>query len=307
VERGGALARSALFPRRPGVAACHVAFLEGKVSHGVLDRQSQEAQLNEMTADPGLNLEFVDEALALVHDAEAKGIRLRILGSIAYRLQCPSNLHLFEDTKRVLTDVDFAAEKKQNRAIREFLTARGYVPDDGIYVASEGARHAYLHQDTGLNVDVFADELYFCHRIPFKDRLELDKPTISTTDLLLEKMQIVEINLKDFKDTIVLMLEHPLSHQEPGAKAIDTSYIVDMLRQDWGFHYTFTTNLKRVPDYFAEFPSIGAKEHGVIGSRIEALLAAIEAAPKTLGWKMRAKIGTRSRWYQEVSEKSEQF
>jgi hypothetical protein len=260
-----------------------------------------------MPADPGLNLEFVDEALALVHDAEAKGIRLRILGSIAYRLQCPNNLHLFQDTKRVLTDVDFGAEKKQNRAIREFLTARGYEPDDGIYMASEGARHAYLHKDTGLNVDVFADELYFCHRIPFKDRLSLDKPTICTTDLLLEKMQIVEINLKDFKDTIVLVLEHPLSHQEPGPKSIDTAYIVDMMRQDWGFYYTFTTNLKRVPDYFTEFPSIGPKEHGVIRGRIEALLNAVETAPKTLGWKMRAKIGTRSRWYQEVSEKSEQY
>jgi hypothetical protein len=260
-----------------------------------------------MPADPGLNLEFVDEALALVHDAEAQGIRLRILGSIAYRLQCPNNLHLFQDTKRVLTDVDFGAEKKQNRAIREFLIARGYVPDEGIYVASEGSRHAYLHKDTGLNVDVFADEFYFCHRIPFKDRLALDKPTICTTDLLLEKMQIVEINLKDFKDTIVLMLEHPLAHQESGPKSIDTAYIVDMMRQDWGFYYTFTTNLKRVPDYFTEFPSIGPKEHGVIRDRIEALLSAIETAPKTSGWKMRAKLGTRTRWYQEVSDKSEQF
>jgi hypothetical protein len=113
-----------------------------------------------MPADPGLNLEFVDEALSLVRDAEEKGIRLRILGSIAYRLQCPQNLHLFQDTKRVLTDVDFGAEKKQNRAIREFFMARSYVPDEGIYVASEGARHAYLHRQTGLNVDVFADELY---------------------------------------------------------------------------------------------------------------------------------------------------
>ena len=114
--------------------------------------------MTEMPADPGLNLEFVDEALRLVREAEAEGIRLRILGSIAYRLQCPNNLHLFQDTKRVLTDVDFGAERKQNRAIRQFLMARGYVPDEGIYVASEGARHAYLHKDTGLNVDVFADE-----------------------------------------------------------------------------------------------------------------------------------------------------
>jgi hypothetical protein len=174
-------------------------------------------------------------------------------------------------------------------------------------MASEGARHAYLHRETGLNVDVFADELYFCHRIPFKNRLDLDSPTITTTDLLLEKMQIVEINLKDFKDTVVLMLEHPLSSQQNGPKAIDVDYIIDMMRQDWGFYYTFTTNLKRVPEHFGEFPSIREDQRGVVEDRINALLEAIEAAPKTFGWKMRAKIGTRSRWYQEVSEKSEQY
>lgn len=260
-----------------------------------------------MTNDPGLNLEFVDEALALVRDAEAQGIRLRILGSIAYRLQCPNNLHHFQDTKRVLTDVDFGAEKKQNRAIREFLMARGYVPDEGIYMASEGARHAYLHKDTKLNVDVFADELNFCHKVPFKGRLHFDSPTICNTDLLLEKMQIVEINLKDFKDTIVLMLEHPLSHDQTGHKSIDTGYIVDMMRQDWGFYYTFTTNLKRVPDYLSEFPSLKSHEGDVIRSRINDLLKKIDEAPKTMGWKMRAAIGTRKKWYQEVSEKSAQY
>jgi len=263
--------------------------------------------VNQLSADPGLNLEFVDEALNLVADAEAQGIRLRILGSVAYRLQCPNHLHLFEDTKRVLTDVDFGAEKKQNRAIRQFLMARGYVPDEGIYVASEGSRHAYLHKETGLNVDVFADELYFCHRIPFKDRLDLDSPTICTTDLLLEKMQIVEINLKDFKDTIVLMLEHPLSHQQEGPKSIDVGYITDLMRQDWGFYYTFTTNLKRVPENLDQFSSLRDQQRSLIQERINGLLEAIEAAPKTLGWRMRSKIGTRSRWYQEVSEKSRQF
>ena len=174
-------------------------------------------------------------------------------------------------------------------------------------MASEGARHAYLHRQTGLNVDVFADELYFCHRIPFKDRLDLDSPTICTTDLLLEKMQIVEINLKDFKDTVVLLLEHPLSNEQPGSKSIDVDYIIGMMRQDWGFYYTFTTNLKRVPEHLSEFPSIREDQRGVLHGRIGKLLEAIEAAPKTLGWKMRSKIGTRSRWYQEVSEKSEQY
>ena len=254
-----------------------------------------------------LHLEFVDEALTLVRDAEAAGICLRILGSIAYRLQCPKNLHLFDDMARVLTDVDFAAMKSHNREIRDFMVARGYQPDEGVFVASEGARHIYLHPHTGLNVDVFADELYFCHRIPFKGRLQLDSLTISTTDLLLEKMQIVEINLKDFKDTLVLLLEHPLGDARSGNRHIDVDYITRIMSADWGFYHTFTTNLRNVPNFIAEFPAIGAGEADVIRARVDELLQAIEGAPKSMKWKMRGKIGTRVKWYQEVTEKSDQF
>ena len=105
-----------------------------------------------------LHLEFVDEALMLVREAEAAGICLRILGSIAYRLQCPKNLHLFDDMARVLTDVDFAGMKLHNRAIRDFMVARGYQPDEGVYVASEGARHLYLHPDTALALGLIEDD-----------------------------------------------------------------------------------------------------------------------------------------------------
>lgn len=254
-----------------------------------------------------LNLEFIDEALGMVRDAQAQGIKLRILGSIAYRLVCPKNLHLFDAMKRVLTDVDFGAMKSENAKIREFMVARGYEPDDGVYVASEGSRHIYLHPKTKLNIDVFADELFFCHRIPFEGRLEIDSPTISTTDLLLEKMQIVEINLKDFKDTLVLMLEHPLGSPKDSNRHIDVDYIIGMLANDWGFYHTFTTNLARVPEFISQFPALTAEQAHVIRSRIADLLGRLEAAPKSMKWRMRAKIGTRMRWYQEVSEKTRQF
>jgi hypothetical protein len=134
-------------------------------------------------------------------------------------------------------------------------------------MASEGARHIYLHPETNLNIDVFANELYFCHRIPFEGRLDIDFPTISTTDLLLEKMQ--------------------------GNKHIDVRYICDMMAHDWGFYHTFTTNLRRVEGYISEFPSITPAEGDTIRGRITELLEAIEAAPKSMKWKLRAKIGTR--------------
>jgi hypothetical protein len=259
------------------------------------------------SVNSNLHLEFVDEALRLVRDADAAGIHIRILGSIAYRITCPTNLHLFDQMARALTDIDFGGYKKENKKVREFFLKQGYIPDDGVYVISEGTRHIYEHPETKLNIDVFADELYFCHRIPFKGRLEIDTPTISTTDLLLEKMQIVEINLKDFKDTLVLLLEHPLGSPSDGKRHIDMPYIVDIMSKDWGFYYTFTTNLKRVPDYIKEFPAITSEQADTIRQRIDQILESIESAPKSMSWKIRAKIGTRKRWYQEVSEKTRQM
>ena len=92
-----------------------------------------------------------------------------------------------------------------------------------------------------------------------------------------------------------------------GNKHIDADYIVNTMSRDWGFYYTFTTNLKRVPDYIAEFSAITGAQGDVIRGRIDDLLTRIEAAPKSIKWKLRAKIGTRRLWYQEVSEKADQF
>ena len=46
---------------------------------------------------------------------------------------------------------------------------------------------------------------------------------------------------------------------------------------------------------------------GIAFQIIDDLLDLIEAAPKSMKWKVRAKVGTRKLWYQEVTEKSDQF
>jgi len=253
------------------------------------------------------NLHFVDEALRLVQKAEERGIQLRILGSIAYRLHSPKNLHLFAEMERELTDVDLVAERRQSHAIKEFMIGQGYQSNEGMFVGTEGARHVYQHPEWPLHVDVFTDELYYCHRIPFKGRLALDSPTITVTDLLLEKMQIVEINLKDLKDTMVLMLEHSVGDPSAGRESIDVGYIVDMMSDRRGFYYTFTTNQKKVIEFMPQFPAIDTESARIIRGRINDLLDKIEVAPKSMKWRLRAKVGTRAKWYQEVSAKGEIF
>jgi hypothetical protein len=254
---------------------------------------------------PVEHLEYVDRALELVEQARARGLELRILGSLAYRLHCPQNLALFEEMARDLTDVDLAARSDQRKDVREFLLERGYVIDQDVVVATEGKRYCFSEPQTAMAVDVFFDELYFCHPIPLRDRLLLDYPTITPTDLLLEKMQIVEINPKDVKDALVLLLEHSLDSDSQ--EGIDARYIAKLLADDWGFYYTMTRNLEKLRHDVSDYRALTPSQGKIVNDRIYELEQAIEKEPKTTKWKLRARIGPRKRWYQEVAEKSETF
>jgi hypothetical protein len=256
---------------------------------------------------PVENEQFGDEALRIVEAADTAGVTLRILGSIAYRLHCPRNLHLFEDMARALTDIDFAAEKQQAQSVQQLMARLGYSEDRSIGIVSEGSRFVFTGPDGKLNVDVFMDELFFCHRIPLKGRLALDRPTISVTDLLLEKMQIVEINLKDLEDTSVLLLEHDLGEGSTDREIIDVGHLASLLCSDWGFCYTVNVNLGKVDEFVDHAPGCTTDERETIKERIRRLRADLEGRPKSLAWKMRARVGTRLKWYQEVSAKESSF
>ncbi len=253
------------------------------------------------------NEHFVAEGLSIVEDAQEQGLKLRILGSLAYRIHCPANLQLFEAMERALTDIDFSADRRQSREIKKFLVERGYEEDRRMTASTEGMRYYFEDPNNGLGVDVFYNELFFCHKIPLRDRLDLDSPTITTCDLLLEKMQIVELNLKDVKDTLVLMLEHPVVEKPTSPEEIDGGYIADLLSGDWGFYYTVNMNLDRVERFIPDFDVLSAEQGDLILSRINDLRKLIEDAPKSRKWKLRAKVGTKKQWYQDVAPKGSAF
>lgn len=128
--------------------------------------------------------------------------------------------------------------------------------------------------------------------------MELDFPTITPSDLLLEKMQIVQITEKDLKDTMILLREHEIKEHENDV--INTKYIAKLLSNDWEFYYTVTTNLKKTKEFLNFFDALTDEDKNIISEKIDKLLDYIEREPKSLKWKARAKIGTRKKWYREV-------
>ncbi|MBM4426737.1 MAG: hypothetical protein FJ031_05815, partial [Chloroflexi bacterium] len=145
---------------------------------------------------------FENELKTILKASDDAGILMRVIGSLAFQMHCPQFGYLQAAMGRAYTDIDFGAYGKQNKQITEMMIKMGYVENREVFIASEGERAIFDKPGTGLHVDVFYEKLDFCHAIYWKDRLEVDTPTIPLTELLLEKMQIVQINEKDIIDTV---------------------------------------------------------------------------------------------------------
>jgi hypothetical protein len=243
---------------------------------------------------------FEAEAYRLLQAARRQNVTLRILGSLAFQMHCARFGRLQQQMGRHYTDIDFAGYGRDVARIRSLLTSHGYAEDTGIYVESEGSRLIFNHPTTGLHVDVFLDKLAFCHTISWDGRLEVDDLTIPLAEMVLEKMQIVEINEKDVIDTIMLLLEHPLGASDE--ETINIGHVARLCARDWGLWRTTTMNLDKVRHLATGFPELSDEEKRTVADQVAAALERIEREPKSLGWRLRAKVGDRKKWYRDVGE-----
>jgi hypothetical protein len=245
----------------------------------------------------GKDREFIEEAIRIQDEAEKEGILLRLLGSLAFRYQCPRNRDQFEAIERLITDIDFAASTSHREEILSFFERQGYIVDENVLIIGGGYRYIFENPQKQKHVDIFFDRLEMCHTIYFKDRLNIDPRTISLADLLLEKMQIVNISQKDYKDTAILLLEHEIGKDDSD---INMDYIEKVMRDDWGFFHTFTTNLDKLRAFLIQFERLDEGQKRIIYARIDEIIQWVNDADKSLKWKLRAKIGTKIRWYKQV-------
>lgn len=247
--------------------------------------------------------DFLKEAQRIVSTAKEKGLTLRSLGAAAFRLHCPASTTLHIAMGRELSDLDFAGYGKERGSLEGMLESVGYQAHASALVETQGLlqdRAIFYDARNKRVLDVFFDRLEMCHTIEFSGRLEEDYPTIPLADLLLEKLQIIRLTMKDIKDTIILLLEHPIGSSDK--ETVNSHYIGRLMAEDWGFYYTATTNLARIASALANTQQLTEDQRGTVTSRIKELTDAIEQYPKTFQWKMRARIGTKKKWYNEVEE-----
>ncbi len=232
----------------------------------------------------------------IMEGARRRGLTVRLLGGTAIKFRCPSANH--RSLNRKVPDIDLITLRKDARKLSEMFVELGLEPMKMFNALHGDKRMLFTDVKLDRQVDVFVETFEMCHKFDFRDRLKLDDVTLTLADLLITKLQIIQINEKDYKDILSLFMDHNLSEDDSDREKINGAYIAGLCSKDWGIWRTLTRNLEWTRDFVQKLDMEPDKNELVV-SRINGLLARIEKEPKSMGWKMRSKIGERVIWYDE--------
>jgi len=241
------------------------------------------------------------EALALAQAADKAGVGLKLLGGLAVRVLTPN----LPPRRRAGQDMDFACLTKGRKATAAFLEDNGCVPDRR-FNNLNGDRQMYFVAPSGRPIDVMVDRLTMCHVLDFRPGYGRLPFTLDAIDILLSKLQIVELNEKDARDIFQLLAGLPVGSaaDAPAAQVtLDTERFGQLLGADWPWWRTVTGSLDKLPGLAAEKPELipQAAPNDPL-EQAARLSEHAHAVPKGMKWKLRANVGDRVRWYELPEE-----
>ncbi|HVA84724.1 MAG TPA: nucleotidyltransferase family protein [Candidatus Saccharimonadales bacterium] len=243
------------------------------------------------------------EALRLVKVADDAGVPLRLLGGVAFAARVPAWRMRADRPGR---DIDLATDRASRRAVTELLEGEGYIADRRYNVANGHKQLYFVDPRYARPVDILIDRMEMCHTFDFRHELSASGPTLPLADLLLSKLQVVRINRKDILDVLILLAEYPVV-EVASDDGIELTRVTRYTSSDWGWWRTATGNLETVRT-FAEHDlapgdlDVGRPTRFDPSSQALELRRRIDAAPKSIAWRVRSRVGDRVPWYEEPEE-----
>ena len=245
---------------------------------------------------PAAEEPIVAEARRLVREASSRGVPVRLVGGLAVRLHAEP---LHPAFAREYKDIDLVTLRGRGGDVGALLEGLGYTGATEFNALNGHRRLMYGDERTGRRLDVFVGEFAMCHRIPVTERIDRDPTTLPLAELLLTKLQIVELNERDLVDSAALLHHHDVGDDDDDAVNADRA--AALCAADWGLWRTVTMNLDRVAGG-VDALALTEPERDVIRDRTGRLRARLDAEPKPRGWRIRDRVGDRKRWYELPEE-----
>jgi hypothetical protein len=241
--------------------------------------------------------DIVAEALRVTDSALAANVKLRVVGGVAVGLHAPEGVH--PALARPYRDIDLVTTRKHSKGSVQLLKELGYVPNDRFNAMNGATRLVFYDLERERQLDVFVGTFSMCHELPIAARLDLDERTVPLAELLLTKLQIVSLNEKDLLDIWAILFAHDVAEHDDDA--VNAAYVASLLAGDWGLWRTSRQTVETARERLAQ-SQLGDDDRELVNGRLTRLWQRVEAEPKGLRWRSRARIGDRTKWYEEPEE-----
>jgi hypothetical protein len=263
--------------------------------------------------------EMMVEARRIVDAGNDRHLVLRLTGGLAVRHYAID----LEFAERDYSDIDLIGLMREAGAITELFGDLGYLENISVATATLGSQrqffkrprsvesHAHMHKRAHFapplggpslldHVDVFLDWMKMDHALDFRERLDINTYAIDPADLFLSKLQIRKLNEKDTHDVVTLCKDVYVDF-EPHPGVLDLEHVADTCARDWGLYIDVMTNIDKVLEHLADY-DLSPREAARIGRTLELAQDMMTEHAKSLRWRLRARVGKRLRWFNEIEE-----
>jgi hypothetical protein len=228
----------------------------------------------------------------VIEAARRAGLVLRAIGGVAVALH--SDPAIPRALRRRYQDIDIVVPKRHGAGAVRLLAQLGYEPHHRFNALNSERRMIVFDPENGRQIDIFVGSFRMCHAIPIANRLHIETHTVPLAELLLTKLQVVELTAKDIADILALVLLHDVG--EGDLETINHELIAALLAEDWGLWRTVRGTTETVTREIAS-SQLESAQQALIADRLARLWARVEAQPRSLRWRARSRIGERIRWY----------
>ncbi len=226
----------------------------------------------------------------IIEVAELYGARLREVGGLAFKRLCPSahNPRFYRENK----DIDLMGRREDTKAITKAMEVLAYKPRELFNKLNMGQRLIYYDMTSKFRIDIFLDEFAMCHKFDFRESILANTYTLPITQLMMTKLQVVQKTDKEYKDLMLGLHDFDVTNGKSGIRGDE---IANLAAKDWGVYTTFRKSLHEL---ITHAQSAGLSADSPVVPRAQKLIAMMDSHPKSMAWKLRAKIGEKARWYE---------
>jgi len=246
------------------------------------------------------------EAHDIIDAARAEGVALRLVGGLAVREHCRDTAFC----ERPIRDIDLATPQRSSKAVTRLLVALGWTENRQVAMGSAGRKRQFFrrcrhpvrdgraHDDD--RIDLYLDAFQLHHRVDLRERLELERYTVSTSDVLLVKLQRTEVNSDDVRDMVTVIKDAIAIGDDDAPGVVNRRYLARLCADDWGLSHDVNRNLARCREVVAtRGDDLAARR---VAARLDALQRALDDQPKGWRWRLRAGLGERVAWHEPVDD-----